>query len=311
MEAGKNDFMQQYKTISLKLKKRFLRKPNLAEVSDQYSALGKQLQHQDCPHYAGMCSLAAAKCEQSMGNAAAEAQALAQGARQFFAAEADTHALLCPSLDEHLAAAVHCFSRAADLYVQLPEPALAAALCTEAGQCLRSIDRAPLAMSFLQRAVQLQSKCALGYVDALQELATCQIETGDYSGALASFTEVYVIAQEKSLLGGRPMGAFATMLASTEVMRLLLLLVLQPSYQKMPAEHAALLDRYLYDRPQELSPSKPSYLDEDIFLLLRSLVMAFESKDRESARLLQSNLWPLLKANQNDLLHEAVDRLCK
>ncbi|KAL1474822.1 hypothetical protein MTO96_020467 [Rhipicephalus appendiculatus] len=49
MEAGKNDFMQQYKTISLKLKKRFLRKPNLAEVSDQYTALGKQLQHQDCP----------------------------------------------------------------------------------------------------------------------------------------------------------------------------------------------------------------------------------------------------------------------
>lgn len=93
-----------------------------------------------------------------MGNSAAEAQALAQGARQFFNAEADYHTLLCPSIDEHLAAAVHCFSRAIDLYVQLQEPSLAAALCTEAGQCLRSIDRAHLAMSFLQRAVQLQSK---------------------------------------------------------------------------------------------------------------------------------------------------------
>ncbi|KAL3178814.1 hypothetical protein MRX96_009487 [Rhipicephalus microplus] len=310
MEAGKNDFMQQYKTISLKLKKRFLRKPNLAEVSDQYTALGKQLQHQDCPHYAGMCSLAAAKCEQSMGNSAAEAQALAQGARQFFTAEADYHALLCPSIDEHLAAAVHCFSRAIDLYVQLQEPTLAAALCTEAGQCLRSIDRAHLAMTFLQRAVQLQSKCALGYVDALQELATCQIETGDYSGALSSFTEVYTISQEKSMHGGRPMGAMATTLASAEIMRLLLLLVLQPSAQKMPAEHAALLDRYLYDSPEETTPSKPSYLNEDVFLLLQSLVMAFESKDRESVKLLQGHLWPLLKAEQNDLLHEAVDRLC-
>lgn len=113
------------------------------------------------------------------------------------------------------------------------------------------------------------------------------------------------------MLGGRPMGAMATILASAEVMRLLLLLVLQPSTQKMPAEHAALLDRYLYDSPDEITPSKPSYLSEDVFLLLRSLVMAFESKDRESVRLLQSHLWPLLKAGENELLHEAVDRLCK
>ncbi|KAL1474821.1 hypothetical protein MTO96_020466 [Rhipicephalus appendiculatus] len=141
-------------------------------------------------------------------------------------------------------------------------------------------------MSFLQRAVQLQSKCALGYVDALQELATCQVETGDYSGALSSFTEVYSISQEKRV-------------------------ILQPSAQKMPAEHAALLDRYLYDSPEETTPSKPSYLNEDVFLLLQSLVMAFESKDRESVKLLQGHLWPLLKAEQNDLLHEAVDRLCK
>ncbi|CAN8002764.1 unnamed protein product [Ixodes hexagonus] len=311
METSKHDFMVQYKNISLKLKKRFLRKPNLAEVSDQYSALGKQLQHQGCPHYAGMCSLAAAKCEQSTGNAAAEAQALAQGARQFFAAEAGSHALLCPSLDEHLAAAIHCYSRAVDLYVELPEPALAAALCVEAGQGLRSVGRSALAISFLQRAAQLQSRCALGYVDALQELASCQVETGDYSGALLSLTEVHTIAQEKSMFNGRPMGIFASMLASSEVSRLLLLLLLQPSTQRMPAEHARLLDRYLYDSPQELSPSKPSYLSEDVFLLLRSLVMAFESKDREAVKSLQSHLWPQLTSEQNDLLHEAVDRLCK
>ncbi|CAN8007837.1 unnamed protein product, partial [Ixodes pacificus] len=208
METNKQDFMVHYKNISSKLKKRFLRKPNLAEVSDQYTALGKQLQHLDCPHYAGMCSLAAAKCEQSTGNAAAEAQSLAQGARQFFEAEASNHALLCPSLDEHLANALHCYSRAVDLYIELPEPALAAALCMEAAHKLRSIERSALAVSFLQRAVKLQKPasasrtefgfCALDYADALQELASCQVELGDYSGALESLTEVYGIAQEKS-----------------------------------------------------------------------------------------------------------------
>ncbi|XP_002434250.2 40-kDa huntingtin-associated protein isoform X2 [Ixodes scapularis] len=310
METNKQDFMVHYKNISSKLKKRFLRKPNLAEVSDQYTALGKQLQHLDCPHYAGMCSLAAAKCEQSTGNAAAEAQSLALGARQFFEAEASNHALLCPSLDEHLANALHCYSRAVDLYIELPEPALAAALCMEAAHKLRSIERSALAVSFLQRAVKLQKPCALDYADALQELASCQVELGDYSGALESLTEVYGIAQEKSMYNGIPMGVFASMLASAEVSRLLLLLLLQPPTQKMPAEHARLLDRYLYDSPQELSPSKPSYLSEDVFLLLRSLVMAFESKDREAVKTLQDHLWSQLTAEQNDLLHEAVDRLC-
>uniref|UniRef100_A0A131XW66 Factor VIII intron 22 protein n=1 Tax=Ixodes ricinus TaxID=34613 RepID=A0A131XW66_IXORI len=257
-----------------------------------------------------MCSLAAAKCEQSTGNAAAEAQSLAQGARQFFEAEASNHALLCPSLDEHLANALHCYSRAVDLYIELPEPALAAALCMEAAHKLRSIERSALAVSFLQRAVKLQKPCALDYADALQELASCQVELGDYSGALESLTEVYGIAQEKSMYNGIPMGVFASMLASAEVSRLLLLLLLQPPTQKMPAEHARLLDRYLYDSPQELSPSKPSYLSEDVFLLLRSLVMAFESKDREAVRTLQDHLWSQLTAEQNDLLHEAVDRLC-
>lgn len=93
-----------------------------------------------------------------MGMPASEAQALAQAARQFFAAEADTHALLCPSLDEHLSAALHCYTRAIDIYVELPEVSLAAALCAEAAKSLRSIDRHNLALSFLKRAVKLQSK---------------------------------------------------------------------------------------------------------------------------------------------------------
>lgn len=69
-----------YKIISGKLKKRFsLRKPNLNEVSEQFSALSRDLK--DFKAYSGYCSLAVARCEHTMGNTAAEVNALLESAR--------------------------------------------------------------------------------------------------------------------------------------------------------------------------------------------------------------------------------------
>ena len=74
-----SDFSQ-YKIISGKLKKRFLlRKPNLNEVSEQFSALSRDLK--EFKAYSGYCSLAVARCEHSMANTAAEVNALLDSAR--------------------------------------------------------------------------------------------------------------------------------------------------------------------------------------------------------------------------------------
>jgi len=72
----------QYKNISAKLKKRFLvRKPNFGEASEQFQALGRDLQ--DFPNYSGYCSLAAARCEQNLANTSSELHMLLQAARNF------------------------------------------------------------------------------------------------------------------------------------------------------------------------------------------------------------------------------------
>jgi tetratricopeptide (TPR) repeat protein len=72
----------QYKVITAKLKKRFLlRKPNLSEATEQFTSLSRDLQ--DFKPYAGYCCLAAARCEQSLGNTSSELSSLLDAARHF------------------------------------------------------------------------------------------------------------------------------------------------------------------------------------------------------------------------------------
>ncbi|XP_064462896.1 40-kDa huntingtin-associated protein-like [Ornithodoros turicata] len=303
------DFMQQYKSISQKLKKRFLRKPNLAEVSDQYSTLARQLQQQDCPQYAGMCSMAAARCEQSMGNPGAEAQVLAQGARQFLSEEAKAKSLLCPSMKEALCNAMHCYGRAIQLQLDAGQGALAQALCCEAAESLESLGHPHEALGYLTQAASMQSKCPLSYITTLDKTITCQLAIGDKVAALTAVTEICSVARENGMFQGRPIGAFADALADAEVTCLLLLLLLRPP--KPSPEQSRLLDQYLYDSPGELTQSKPVYIGEDLFLLLRSLVMTLETRDREAVKILQQDLWPLVSARQNDLLNDLIEELSR
>lgn len=75
------DVFGNYRNISNKLKKRFLKKPNFQEASEQYGTLSKVLQQQECFQYAGFCCLAKARCENAISNNIAEAESLWEAAR--------------------------------------------------------------------------------------------------------------------------------------------------------------------------------------------------------------------------------------
>ncbi|KAK1155333.1 factor VIII intron 22 protein-like [Acipenser oxyrinchus oxyrinchus] len=108
--AAEGDFLLRYRTVSNKLKKRFLRKPNVAEASEQFGQLAKELKQQDCPQYAAFCNLAMARCEQTLFNAPGEALSLTEAARLFMEAERETQQLRSPGFEEHLQAAINCYS---------------------------------------------------------------------------------------------------------------------------------------------------------------------------------------------------------
>ncbi|KAG1676723.1 Factor VIII intron 22 protein [Nymphon striatum] len=291
------------------ISKRFLRKPNVAEASGQYNALGKQLRNQEIPHYAGFCCLAVARCEHTLGNPNAEAQALVYGARLFLDAEKQNHDLKCPSFNEHLNAATSCYSHAIKVYMEQNQMALAASLCLELGNSLRSLDQPAEAIPHFQKAAELQSQCTLDYLNALDLVGSCKIQTDDYDGALTTYTEMSVIADKRS--GGsnngcRMVGVFSDILARCEVTRVLLLLLLQPTHQRLQTEHVQTLEKYAWES-SDLSSTATS--TEDCFLLLQSVVMACQSHDVNALKVLQKDLWYCIFPIYNFIIYNFIYNL--
>uniref|UniRef100_G3X7W1 Factor VIII intron 22 protein n=3 Tax=Bos taurus TaxID=9913 RepID=G3X7W1_BOVIN len=326
------DFLARYRQVSNKLKKRFLRKPNVAEAGEQFAQLGRELRAQECLPYAAWCQLAVARCQQALFHGSGEALALTEAARLFLRQERDARQrLACPAAaGEALQAAAAALGAAVRLHLELGQPAAAAALCLELAAALRDLGQPAAAAGHFQRAAQLQlPQLPLAALQALGHAASCQLLARDYSGALALFTHMQRLARE---LGGIPsqppppqpaapgpplppgagppaaaapaaLGAFADVLVRCEVSRVLLLLLLQPPPAKLLPEHAHTLEKYAWEAFDGHGQDSSGPLPEELFLLLQSLVMATHEKDTEAVKLLQVEMWPLLSAEQNHLLH--------
>ncbi|XP_068097743.1 40-kDa huntingtin-associated protein-like [Hyperolius riggenbachi] len=302
--AAEGDFLLRYRAVSNKLKKRFLRKPNVSEAGEQFGQLAKELRQQECLQYAGFCSLAVARCEQTLFHAPGEALALTEAARLFLQEECHAHELHCPAYEEHLQAAINCYSFAIKVYSELNQPVMAASLCLELGNALRDMSKLEEALIYFQRAAELQSQVPIERLLSLGYVASCKILTCDYDGALAVLTERQLLAEERSLHASGsslPVGAFLDIIVGCEISRVLLLMLLQPPPQKLLAEHAQTLEKYDWEAFD--SHNHVSYLTEEVFLLLQSMVMAYQENDVESLKVLQAELWPLLTTEQNHLLH--------
>jgi tetratricopeptide (TPR) repeat protein len=302
------DVLQQYRNISNKLKKRFLKKPNISEGSEQFAGLAKQLKSQECPQYAGFCNLAQARCEHTLGNWCAEAQALSEAARNFLQAEQDVQDLNCPSFQEHLHASINCYSHAIRVYLENKQSSLAAGLCMELGNTLKSLGRPGEAIQHYQRAAELHFQSPLLCLQSLGYIASAKIATKDYEGALSIFTEMFYMAQSHGASDGTSViGAYRDILVRCEVSRVLLLMLLQPTAQKIRPEHAQTLEKYSWQCKEE--DIAASHFTEDLFLLLQSVVMACQSRDAEVLKSLQSGLWTHFTAEQNHLMHVIIEQL--
>ncbi|XP_013915886.1 PREDICTED: factor VIII intron 22 protein-like, partial [Thamnophis sirtalis] len=278
--------------------------------------------------YAAWCQLAVARCAQSLGHPAGEAAALAEAARLWLRHERELRLRQGPGLglSEYLPAAHGCVAFAARLHVDLGQPALAAGLWLELGNELRSAGEPSQAVPAFLRAADLLAAghLPLEALHGLRDVASCLLLSRDYDGALAMFTQAQQLAQggggpstnapassssssSSSSCGGAPSlpGAFLDHVLHCEVTRLLLLLLLQPPPSKLLPEHAQILEKYSW----EALDASSGYVPPELFLLLQSAVMACQEKDLESLKVLQKELWPLLTAEQNNLLHLVVQEM--
>ncbi|XP_042192145.1 40-kDa huntingtin-associated protein [Callorhinchus milii] len=161
--------------------------------------LAKELKQQECLQYAGFCNLAMAHCEQTLFNAPGEALALTEAARLFLETERETQRLQCPGFEEHLQAAANCYTFASKVYIELNQPVMAASLYLELGNALKAMNKPGEAFVSYQRAAELQTQVPIECVLSLDKVASCKLLTRDSDGALAVFTEMQLLAQEKGL----------------------------------------------------------------------------------------------------------------
>ncbi|GAB0194972.1 40-kDa huntingtin-associated protein [Grus americana] len=326
--GGDGDFLSRYRLVSAKLRRRFLRKPNVAEAAEQFAALARELRAQESLPYAAWCQLAVARCAQSLFHGPAEAAALAEAARLFLRQERDLRQRLGlrGGFGEHVVAAQSCGAFAARLHLERGQPALAAGLCLELAAALRDTGRPARAAAHLQRAAELlaAARLPLEALRCLAERASCLLLGRDYAGALAALTRAQSLAGAGlGGVGGALGGAFIDVLAGCEVSRVLLLLLLQPPPAKLLPEHARTLEQYCWEALEGGAgpgpgggvgagsglPPAASYLPAELFLLLQSAVLACQEKDAEALKALQAELWPLLSAEQNHLLHLVLQEM--
>jgi hypothetical protein len=136
---------------------------------------------------------------------------------------------------------------------------------------------------------------------------------GDFDGALSIFTEMAYYAQERGSFDGDTghsiYSSYKDIITKCEINRVLLLMLLQPSPQKIRPEHAQMLEKYLWD--YEIEGSPVPWLSEELFILMQSLVMTCQSRDFQELADLEKYLWKFLDNEQKHLLHLVVCSISK
>ncbi|PIK41361.1 putative factor VIII intron 22 protein [Apostichopus japonicus] len=198
--------------------RRFLRKPNVAEAIQQFGALGRALDSQECPPYAAMCSLAQARCEHLQGNQSWEVQYLVDSANHFLKAHWSDETLKCPNFQEHLMAAINCYNHALRVCIEQKQPALAAMYSLQLGDHLMKLGKPGEAITHYQRAAEFQYQTPLDCLNSMAKVSSCKINIGDYDGALTTLTEMEYLVRERGTRNhtGRPLGAYSESLPAVK-----------------------------------------------------------------------------------------------
>ena len=137
------------------------------------------------------------------------------------------------------------------------------------------------------------------------------VYTGDFDGALSVLTEMAYHAEERGTMSqqGKLKGPYQEILAHCEIGRILLLMLLQPTPQRIRPQHAQILEKYSEDSDPAENPV--DYMNKDLFLLLQSVVMVCQLHDVDALKELEKELWTYLDPEQLHLLHLITLKLSK
>ncbi|XP_023022583.2 huntingtin-associated protein 40 kDa [Leptinotarsa decemlineata] len=299
MNHNSNDILEHYINISSKLKKRFLRKPNITEACDSFISLAKKCETLELPAYSSLCYIAAARCEGSLLNNTGETSCLVQSARVLFEAEKSDRDLGCKNLSgEYLQAGLSCYAHAESRYSE--SCSIPISLNLEIVEFLKRIGKNEYTHLYIENSVELSKARCNTIIHCLQLLASHFINCGDFLASLEVFLEISKLADNSTPNGNR-----SEILLKCEINSVLLLLILRPSPQKLSPCLAKILEKYTWGDKND-SSLRACRMTEEMFLLLQSLVTTCQSLDTSSLLDLESDFWKLLFKEEKELLRILV-----
>jgi factor VIII intron 22 protein len=335
------DYNSAFKAIATKLKRRFLRKPNINEAIDEYQSLSKKLESEECHSLSGRCLEQVAKAYHTIGNFPSESTSLQLAAKQYLKQIESNRANI--SFGEDLLSVISLYEDAIRLNCDQNERHNAAKLCLELADILsEKFDHYFEAIPYYERSIALFTyNCEPGssiqslFVQA--KLSTLKVFTCNYQDALTLYSDVCNLVIQRYSKGlsqqneaknkdtdtislhstssfsfvnqtqTKPIGFFANILVDSDICKLLLLLLIKPN--KLKQDYAITMETYSWFQTQIDSTNAQSYLpascmNKDLFILLQSFVMATQSNDIDIVKELQLELYPHLNDVQNHLINQ-------
>jgi len=270
----------------------------VTEAAEQFASLAVQCEQEELWQYAGLSWLAVARCHRTLGNTSSEINELLKAGRQFLTAEKENKQIGCPSVgQENLQAAVSCFGHS--IVSSQTEPGFAMSSAGSVIELALAHGPTPAGAQQLRKSISIVPTCL-----AIGTLVSYYIIQADYNAALNVITELVDLVEAN--VGSAATGNYRKLLHKCEVNRVLLLLILQPTPQRLSPALAEVLEKYAW---VEESSSVGGGMCEDEFLLLQSLVLACQSHDCEALIELEGELWPYFDTEQKDLLRKLVETL--
>ncbi|XP_063895163.1 uncharacterized protein LOC110379861 [Helicoverpa armigera] len=283
-------FNEQYMNINTKMKKRFMRKPNISEATNEFIALAIQCEHSDQPAFAGHAYVGAAKCEASVGHFLGEAEHYLAAARQFMKAEKKLKSLKFYSADrENLEAAIGCYIQAMNKY---PEKSpIRTSILMEIASDLVELNHKLEAASYYEQAIDTVTEGTMK-VMCLRNLLNLRIDCGKYDVALEIANQI---------ADGTETNIPEDVLAEVQVSRILLTLLVKPPEASKPPSLKKLLIDLMNDNEDNTIP-----LNMDLRLKLQSIIICQTTGDIHSLISVTADTKHFLTIQQVELLQKLI-----
>lgn len=289
--------VERYAVISKKLKKRFLRKPNVAEARDNFHSLGKQLASQGNIEYAASCFLSAAQCEEQLGNVVGETNSYTMAADLFLQIEKSKESLSVPSEEQYLVTGIDCYNRAINKLQIANKVDIAAKLCVELGCVLVEMGHVPEAEPHFTKAAQLINPGNVSFqIIILQKLAYCKNYCRNYTGAVEVLDRLSTLLLSCS---PRPAHIEDTLQYCETTSLLLVLLIATPSAHLKP-DHRRLLEKF------STVPYNIQEQDTERFMSLVDITLAVQMQDYKALAASHSAIYNKLSGEQNELIKDLI-----